>query len=120
MKSRQNTVLIRTKQRVEVVDLFPHDPALVGVADSLPAALYLDRLRDGLDILIPGERRLDVRHLAVREEAQTTGVRDERIAGDARLLVVGFGEAAVDDNCPAARLDRALPLLHRSSDLTIS
>ena len=115
----QDAVLVGEEEVIEVGDLVLHLAPLVGVADRGVEGLKFDRLGDGFDVVVGAQGFADVGDVLVLQQAQAAGVIDERVAGDARLLVVGLAEAAVDDDGFAAGLDRALALLDLDRDVAI-
>ena len=64
-----------------------------------------------MDVGVAGERLLDALERLVGLQAHAARTRDERIARDARLGVVGLAEAAVDDEQATVCADGLLALL---------
>ena len=83
---------------------------LVGVGHEHAVGRHFDNLHGGLDVGASQDGILGAGKGLVLHELEASAVIDERIAGNARLGVVGLGEAAVDDHEAASRLDGVLAL----------
>ena len=83
----------------------------VGLADADAVFRAVERHRGGQDVLIVADGGFFAREGLVRGDMDAPRVIHERVACNARGRLVGAAEAAVDDDQPPARLDRAFAVL---------
>ena len=69
---------------------------------------HLDYLHGAFDVIAFLDGFLGAAEGLVLHQLEPTGVEYQRVAGDARLRLVGFGKAAVDDEQLAVGLDGGL------------
>lgn len=90
----------------EGVDLLEEFLAFVGVFDAYPSSGEVLKECAAMDIGA-GEDGLFTRfERLMLDELDTMAIIDKGISGDARFLLIGFGEAAVDDETLAVGADR--------------
>ena len=112
-------VAVGVEQVLQVRDLLLQLFPLVGVLHHLPVRAQLDDDGGGSDVgafldgLGGGLERL------VLHEQEAARMVDQRVSGDARLRVVRPGEAPVDDQQLAVRLDGGLALDRAHGDVPV-
>lgn len=79
--------------------------ASVGIADHAAAVGLVKAVGLAFDVHVAGERLGNRRKGPVRLKTASARARDKRVAGDARLGMVGATEAAVDDQQLAVGAD---------------
>ena len=93
--------------------------ALVGVADTDATPHHLHNLRTALDVGTFGNGILSAGEWLVLDELEASAVIDQRIACDARSVVISLGKAAVDDHQHAVGLDGVLALAGMNGDVSV-
>ena len=82
-------------------------------------AAEFDNLLAGDDIGASADGVVGTLEGFVLDELEAATVEDEGVAGDAGGVVVGFGEAAVDDHEAAVGLDGTLSTCHAYGDMAV-
>lgn len=108
----EQTFTVQRQQCFQVFDLFPEMAACVGIRDRQPPRHTLDNMNRGSHLR---ECVAVVRGLEghVFGELDVVRIEDEGIACNPGLGLVGLGDAAVDDEQAAARLDRVFTIFDR-------
>ena len=82
-------------------------------------AAEFDNLLAGDDIGASADGIISALEGFVLDELEAATVEDEGVAGDAGGVVVGFGEAAVDDHEAAVGLDGTLSTCHAYGNMAV-
>ncbi len=105
-----STVSICIEQLAQVLDLAANLGASIGVAHHATTVGLVKAVGLAFDVDVARERLGNGRKCLVRLEAASARARDERIAGDTCLGMVGATETAIDDQQLAVGADGLLAL----------
>lgn len=106
-----STVSICIEQLAQVLDLAADLGSGIGVAHHAATVCLVKTVGLALDVHVACECLGNRRKGPVRLETAAARARDERIAGDTRLGMVGAAEAAIDDQQLALGADGCSPLV---------
>ena len=110
---------VRHYQLAEVFDLHHKFLASVGVADEHTVVLELFELDAAVDVRTFLNRLFLALKWLVLNQLQAVRIVYQRVARNARGLVVGFGESAVDDKTLAARPHRRFAVSGADGDVSV-
>ena len=115
----EDAVAVGVEEVLEFRNLGEEFAAFVGVADAQAATAELHNLLAGDDVGASADGVVGTLEGFVLDELETAAVEDEGVAGDAGGVVVGFGEAAVDDHEATVGLDGTLAAGHAYGDMAV-
>ena len=112
-------IFIGQQQAVQIRDFFLDALALIRIPYGSHLGLQLNSTGHRLNILVIPESLPDISHILMLQQAEASGIKNQGIAGDARLLVVSPAEASINAQCLAICLDRSFPLGHLHRHMAI-